>query len=275
MIRSHESKAGPVGVLAKVLRVLETLDASPNGLPLRDVASQTGLNKSTAYRFLAHLEGEGYLFRDDVGVYIVGPKLARLGSGVAYHATLRSASRPVIQQLWSMTTETVNLAVRDGLHVLYLDVIESSHTFRLASQVGMRRPLHCTALGKAIVAFSPAEELDGELNSLRLERVSKRTITSLPRFRRELAKVVQHGYAVDDEEAESGARCASAPIFDRSGKVAAAISVSGPVARVNYSRLQMFAHAVRNGARVISQRLGYDPANGDDPEGRPNAGPGR
>jgi DNA-binding IclR family transcriptional regulator len=260
MIRSHESKAGPVGVLAKVLRVLEALDASPNGLPLRNVASQTGLNKSTAYRLLAHLEGEGYLFRDDVGVYIVGPKLARLGSGVSYHATLRSASRPVIQQLWSMTTETVNLAVRDGLHVLYLDVMESSHTFRLASQVGMRRPLHCTALGKAILAFSPAEERDGELNLLRLERVSKRTITSLPRFRRELAKVMQHGYAVDDEEAESGARCASAPIFDRSGKVAGAISVSGPVTRVNYSRLQMFAHAVRDGARLISQRLGYDPA---------------
>ncbi len=244
-------------MLAKVLRVLEALDASPNGLALRDVASQTGLNKSTAYRLLAHLEGEGYLFRDDAGAYIVGPRLARLGSGVAYHATLRSASRPVIQRLWNMTTETVNLAVRDGVSVLYLDVMESSHTFRLVSQVGMRRPLHCTALGKAILAFSPAGERDAELNWLSFERVSKGSITTLPRFRKELAKVIKQGYAVDDEEAESGARCVSAPIFDQSSKVVAAISVSGPVTRVNYSRLQTFAHAVRNGALEISHRLGY------------------
>jgi DNA-binding IclR family transcriptional regulator len=255
MLRSHESKASPVGVLAKVLRVLELLDASPNGLVLRQVASQTGLNKSTAYRFLAHLESEGYLFRDDAGAYIVGPKLARLGSGGAYHATLRSVSRPVMQELWSLTTETVNVAVRDGHHVLYLDVMESSHTFRLVSQVGMRRPLHCTALGKAILAFSPAEERDSELNSLRFERFSRRTITSLPRFRKELAKVMKQGYAVDDEEAAAGSRCVSAPIFDQSGKVAAAISISGPVTRVNRARLQMFAHAVRDGARRISDRL--------------------
>ncbi len=255
-LRLSDSKASPVGVLTKVLRVLELLDASPNGLVLRQVASQTGLNKSTAYRFLAHLESEGYLFRDDIGAYIVGPKLARLGSGGAYHATLRSVSRPVMQQLWSITTETVNLAVRDGLQVLYLDVMESSHTFRLASQVGMRRPLHCTALGKAILAFSPAEERDAELKSVRFERVSKRGITSLTRFRKELGNVLQQGYAVDDEEVESGARCVSAPIFDHSGKVAAAISVSGPVTRVSYTRLRMFAHAVRDGAREISSRLG-------------------
>src|SRR5437899_1588100 len=104
MIRAHASKAGPVGVLSKVLRVLEALDAAPAGLQLKHVAEQTGINKSTAYRFLAHLESEGYLFRDEAGAYIIGPKLARLGSGNAYHATLRSVSRPVMQQLWSMTT---------------------------------------------------------------------------------------------------------------------------------------------------------------------------
>src|SRR5437588_5289948 len=98
MIRAQESKSGPVGVLAKVLRVLEVLDAAPAGLALKDVAARAALNKSTAYRFLAHLESEGYLFRDETGAYIVGPKLARLGAGMAYHATLRSVGRPVMQQ---------------------------------------------------------------------------------------------------------------------------------------------------------------------------------
>jgi len=94
MIRARESKSAPVGVVGKVLRILEALDAAPTGLQLREISQQTSLNKSTAYRFVAHLENEGYLFRDDTGAYIVGPKLARLGAGIAYHATLRKISRP-------------------------------------------------------------------------------------------------------------------------------------------------------------------------------------
>jgi len=257
MIRTRESKAGPVGVLTKVLRVLEVLDAAPDGLQLKDVARQTGINKSTAYRFLAHLETQGYLFRDDTGAYIVGPKLARLGAGMAYHATLRKFSRPVMQRLWTLTTETVNLGVLDGVQTQYLDVMESEHSFRLVSQVGMRRPLHCTALGKAMLAHLAADERDAVISSLRLERFAPHTITNASRLRKELDRVAQQGYAVDDEEATTGSRCVSAPIFDRSMKVTAAISVSGPITRVNRPRLLSFARAVREGAQEISQKLGY------------------
>src|SRR2546426_3457614 len=85
VIRARESKSAPVGVVAKVLKILEALDASPSGLQLRQIAQQTGVHKSTAYRFLAHLESEGYLYRDNAGAYIVGPRLARLGTGIPYH----------------------------------------------------------------------------------------------------------------------------------------------------------------------------------------------
>lgn len=165
-----------------------------------------------------------------------------------------------MQHLWNMTGETVNLAVRDGLYVLYIDVMESSHQFRLVSQVGTRRPLHCTALGKAMLAFTAPDERDATLASLRFERFSPRTITTQTRFRKELERITQHGYAVDDEEAGLGSRCVSSPIFDQSGKVAAAISVSGPITRINQPRLLAFAYAVREGARVISQRLGHQDA---------------
>src|SRR5438094_378642 len=156
MIRARESKSAPVGVVGKVLRILEALDAAPTGLQLREISQQTSLNKSTAYRFVAHLESEGYLFRDDTGAYIVGPKLARLGAGIAYHATLRKVSRPVLTQLSKETTETVNLAV-----------------------------------------------------------------------------------------------------LDESGKVVAAISVSGPITRMSRDRIQAFAGATRRAARTISARLGH------------------
>src|SRR5690348_10375233 len=123
-MRLRESKAAPVGVVTKVLRILEALRASPAGLQLKDVASETGLNKSTAYRFLAHLEHEAYVFRDVSGAYAIGVKLARLASGVSYQTTLCKIARPILQQLLEATGETVNLAVIDGNEVLYLDVIE-------------------------------------------------------------------------------------------------------------------------------------------------------
>lgn len=257
MIRARKSKSAPVGVVGKVLRILEVLDTSPTGLQLREIADQTGVNRSTAYRFLAHLENEDYLFRDHARAYLVGPKLARLGAGVAYHATLRKTSRAVLASISKITKETVNLAVLDGHDVLYLDVLESPHTFRMVSQPGMRRPLNCTALGKAILAFLPAEHREELLHSMEFHRLTSHTIANAVRLRKELARTVNLGYAMDDQETDLGARCVAAPVFDASGKVAAAISVSGPVTRISRERFQTFGSLVSKGARKISECLGY------------------
>jgi len=256
MIRARESKSAPVGVVGKVLRILEALDASPTGLQLREIARQTSVNKSTAYRFVAHLESEGYLLRDDAGAYVVGPKLARLGAGIAYHATFRKVSRPVAIALSNDTKETVDLGVLDGHEVLYLDVIESPHSFRMASQPGMHRPLNCTALGKALLAFLPAEHREELLPVLTFERSTPRTIPSLARLRKELVRVVQQGYAIDDQETDVGARCVAAAILDESGRIAAAISVSGPVTRMSRDRIHAYALATKRAARAISAQLG-------------------
>lgn len=255
MIRARESKSAPVGVVGKVLRILEALDASPAGLQLREIAAQTNVNKSTAYRFVAHLENEGYLLRDGAGAYVVGPKLARLGAGIAYHATLRKLGQPVALSLSSETKETVNLGVLDGHELLYLEVIESPHSFRMASQPGMRRPLSCTALGKALLAFLSDERREELLPLLTFERATPRTISNLPRFRKELARVAQQGYAIDDQETDMGARCVAAPILDESGEVAAAISISGPITRISRDRIHAYALAAKRAARAISAQL--------------------
>jgi len=257
MIRARESKSAPVGVVGKVLRILEALDGSPTGLQLREIAEQTSVNKSTAYRFVAHLENEGYLLRDQAGAYVVGPKLARLGAGISYHATLRKISRPVAIALSNETKETVNVGVLDGHEVLYVEVIESPHSFRMASQPGMHQPLNCTALGKALLAFLPAEHREELLPMLTFERATPRTIPNLTRFKRELTRVVQVGYAIDDQETDMGARCVAAPILDESGKVAAAISVSGPVTRISRDRIQAYASLTKKAARTISAHLGH------------------
>ncbi len=128
-----------------------------------------------------------------------------------------------MQNLWISTTETVNLGVVSGLDVLYVDVLESTHSFRMVSQIGARRPLHCTALGKAMLAFLSPSEREGAIGSLRLEKFAPQTISSAASLRKELKKVAEQGYAVDDEEACVGSRCVACPIFDQSGKMAGAL----------------------------------------------------
>ena len=257
MIRPRESKSAPVGVVTKVLRILETLHEAPAGLQLKDVALQTSINKSTAYRFLAHLEHEGYVFRDVTGAYAIGVRLARLASGTSYQTTLRKISRPILQQLWKATGETVNLAVMDGREVLYLDVMESSHTFRLVSQVGLRRPVYCTALGKVMLAFIPEEEQQYFFEGMTFERFTPHTLKGAAQLRKEFASIRQRGYSIDNEEAYLGSRCIGAPIFESSGKIAAALSVSGPTTRVTREKITAFAAAARNAAMAVSRRLGY------------------
>jgi IclR family KDG regulon transcriptional repressor len=262
--RIRTSKSAPVGVVSKVLRILEALNASPTGLQLKDIAEQTAINKSTAYRFLAHLEAERYLYRDEFGAYMVGPKLVRLGSGISYQTTLRKISRPILQDLWKVTSETVNLGILDGQDVFYLDVVQSPHPFRMASHAGTWRPLYCTSMGKALAAFLPTEEKDHVLSSLRFERFTPHTIIRLSRFRTELERIRQRGYALDDEEATLGARCVGAPVLLEGGKVAAAVSVAGPITRIAREKIPVYARAVVAAARAIARHLGPSELSGSD-----------
>jgi IclR family acetate operon transcriptional repressor len=127
----------------------------------------------------------------------------------------------------------------------------------MASQPGMHRPLNCTALGKVLLAFLAADHREEILPMLTFERATPRTIPNLARFRSELVRVAEQGYAMDDQETDLGARCVAAPVLDESGKVAAAISVSGPITRMSRDRIQAFALATRRAARIISVRLGH------------------
>ena len=255
--RLRRSGAAPVGVLTKVLSIFELLDRAPGGLQLRNIADQTGLNKSTAYRFLAHLERAGYLVRDLTGAYLIGPRLVHLGANSTYQATISRLSRPVMEDLWRETDETVNLGALDGTEVLYIDVMESPHHFRLSSQKGMRRAINCTALGKAVLAWLPPATRDELLAHCRFEKRTPHSITQPSELLAELGRIQRRGYAVDNEEVETGACCVAAPIFDSSGLIAASISVAGPVTRMGHNRIPTIAGLVTGAAARISRSLGY------------------
>jgi IclR family KDG regulon transcriptional repressor len=260
--------AAPVGVISKVLRILEALQGSSGGLGLKAICDVTGIHKSTAHRFLKHLERERYLIRTEGGAYLIGPRLSQMSARGNQEATLQAVARPILWELWKSTQETVNLAVLDQGTVLYVDVIESPHEFRLSSRVGTRRSLHVTALGKALAAFLPAEPRESILSTVTFQAATPRTIMNLVQFRQELEKIRRQGYAVDDEEAVQGARCVSAPILNSDLESIAAVSVSAPVTRVSAHQVAALAGAVTSAAHAISVAMGFSQRAPQAPEPR-------
>ena len=256
MQRSPNSNSESEGVISKVFRILEAIQASPSGLTLKRLSDVTGIHKSTAHRFLKYLDRERYVLRTQAGTYMIGPRFSQMNAHANPWSTLQVLARPVLSDLWKSTGETVNLGALDQGTLLYIDVIESAHEFRLASRVGTRRSVHSTALGKALTAFLPHEQRERVLATVQFQPLTPKTIMNLVQFRQELETIRMQGYAVDDEETTLGACCVSAPILDARREVVAAISVSGPVARVSSTQVPALARAVMNAASTISFKLG-------------------
>ena len=262
------SEEGSVGVISKVLRILETLQNSHVGLGLKAICDQTGINKSTAHRFLKHLERESYLLRTESGLYLIGPRLAQMSACTSRSATLQAVARPVLQELWRSTQETVNLGIMDQGTLLYIDVMESPHEFRLVSRIGTRRSLHVAALGKVIAAFLPESEKERALSGIVFQRATPKTIGNMSQLRAELDQVRRQGYAVDNEEALLGCRCVSAPILNSESVAIGALSVSGPVTRVSVREVPALAKRVKRAAGSVSLALGFSPLGRSSRNGR-------
>jgi len=257
MHTGEEMESASVGVISKVLRILEVLQSSTFGLTLKAICDETKINKSTAHRFLKHLEREHYLLRREDGSYLIGPRLTQMSACANRSANLQVVARPILSELWRTTQETINLGVMDRGTLLYIDVMESPHEFRLVSRVGTRRSLQEAAMGKVLTAFLPPNEYERVLRGIIFQRVTPKTIINLAHFRAELDKVRQRGYAVDNEEALLGCRCISAPILNNEGVAIAAMSVSGPITRVSLGQIPTLAKIVKTAADSVSTAMGF------------------
>jgi len=249
-----------IAVLDRALDLLEALAETPAGAPLgvSEVARRVGVTKSAAFRILANLERRGYVAKDPVSArYTLGTHLVYLGERSLSAIDLRVAARPSLEELLRRFGETVNLGIREGADVVYVDMIESSHGLRMAARIGSRDYLHSTALGKAILAFLPPAERDHLLYApAGLPARTERTITDPVHLRAELERVRERGIAEDHDENEVGARCLSAPLFDHRGVVVGAISVSAPNSRLDDARAAEVAATVRVEAAAVTRRLG-------------------
>jgi hypothetical protein len=213
----------------------------PSGVPLKDIAEITAINKKH------RLPCAGPFGAGKICVSRLCRRVrdwAETGTswiGGSYQTTMRKIGRPVLEELARITGETVSLAALEGREVFYLDVMESAHTFRLVSQIGMCHPACCTALGKVMLAFHSEEEQDNLISGIEFKRLTHHTITRSANLRKELTLIRQRGYSLENEELYLGSRCIRAPIFDESDRVVAALSVSGPTTRVTREKVATFA----------------------------------
>ena len=250
--------SGSAKALTKGIALVEMLAGQPRGLRLADVIRTAGVPKATALRLLDALTGAGLVRCDDAGRYRLGPQCAVWGSAFIDHLDLRTEAHDLLAGLAEASGETAHLGIADGIRILYIDKIDSPHSLRMFSRVGATNPMYCTALGKAILAHAEPATVD-EVIAAGLARRTDNTITDAESLRAELARVRRQGHAVDDVENEEGVRCAGAPVFDHHGRVAAALSVAGPVTRMTRERMTMLAPRLAEAARTLSQRLGHHP----------------
>jgi IclR family acetate operon transcriptional repressor len=263
--RAHE--ANVTQSVRKALDVLESLAAAEHPLSAQEVARECGLSRPTAYRLLTTLQARGFAAGGARGAeirYQLGAALVRLGQRALEALELPGLAKPALRELSRQTGETAHLGVLDGAEGLYLDKVEGSHRVQVRSPLGRRGPLHCTSLGKAILAHLPVEERDALLARLELPRRTPRTITDRAVLAKHLAEVRARGYALDEVENEEGVLCVGAPIFDHTGRVFAAVSVSGPDFRLSGRIAELAGHVAR-AARAVSRELGYQP---ESPERR-------
>lgn len=249
------------GSLAHGIRLLLALAGrGSGGARVAELAAELGLDRSTIYRLAGVLRAFGLLRSgDNLGVLELGPGVLTLSDAFVSGLDLARVADGVIESLARSSGETVHLAVVDGVEMVYVKKIESSHPVRLVSRVGTRVPMHSTALGKAVLAASGwPEATSREALVGILSRRTKSTLTDEGQLAADVRKIRDRGYAIDWEENEVGVVCVGSACRDRSGWPVGAVSVSSPVHRADGAAVARNGERVAEAARTISRELGWE-----------------
>lgn len=253
-----------IQVIDRAATLLDLIASSDKSVPLKVLAIDSGLHPSSAFRILASLTTHGYVERDEAGRYQLGRKLLQLGGRVQAHVSLREDARPIMEALRDCLHETINLTVRDGNEVVYVErAITNKRMMRVEQIIGGRAPLHVTAVGKLFLGEESDQGFESYARETGLTAFTPHTITRADKLRSECIKSLQDEYAVDSEEAEPGVSCVAVPVRDHSRRIVAAISVSAPTSRHEKGWV---SHLQKAGLE-LSSRLGY---YGINPEQSPN-----
>jgi len=244
---------GGVRVLHKTLDILETIKATESGFRLADLSRKVELPKATVYRILTTLEGRGYLDRAPDGSYRMAKKLFDLQRTEPLEQILNRVAQPLMERLAAASKETVNLGILDAGEVVVINTVESPQAVRMSSKIGNRRLLHATALGKVLLAGKPDKEVARLIRMKGLAKLTEETLTTKAAVMAEIQKVRHQGWALDNQENEEEGRCIGAPVVGPDGLVAAALSISGPVFRMDMSRARSLVPELKAICEEISR----------------------
>ena len=254
MTRKKQGQGPAIQVIARMFSLLDALASQQDPVSLKALSESTGLHPSTAHRILNDLAIGRLVDRPEAGSYRLGMRLLELGNLVKARLDVRDAALGPMRELHKLTHQPVNLSVRQGDEIVYIERTYSERSgMQVVRAVGDRAPLHLTSVGKLFLAFDDPQRVRAYAARTGLSGHTRNSITELPALERELAMVRQNALARDDEELELGVRCMAAGIFDDQAKLIAGLSVSAPADRLEES----WGERVRSTATLISALLGH------------------
>ena len=244
-------RSGGVQSLDRAFSLLEHMAAAGGDVALSELAAKSGLPLPTIHRIVRTLVASGYVRQLPSRRYGLGPRL--IGLGDAASRMLGSWAQPQLAALVEAVGETANMAMLDGDAVVYVAQVPSKHSMRMFTEVGRRVPVHCTGVGKALLAELPTADVTALVARAGMVAQTPHTITDPERLLRELDKIRQQGYAVDDAEQELGVRCVAVAV--RGGPSMTAVSVSGPETRVTWAAVEQITPLLRTAAAALAGEL--------------------
>ncbi|MFD2922416.1 IclR family transcriptional regulator [Halobacillus naozhouensis] len=240
----------------RVIHILDLLKDFPAGLTLKEIAGRLSLPQSSTFHLLQTMEARRFLSLTDRKMYKLGPKLIQIGTRALETLDVNAEAQPYLQELMEKVEETVFMAIMLEQELVYVAKVDNYRSVRTSAQIGMRKPMYCTGLGKAFLAFLPAPVTANLLSEMDMPAITKTTVTDRAQLNKQLTEFRQQGFAIDDEENEGGLYCLAAPVFNAAGEMVAAISVAGPKNRV-YPRQTDIVEELLSTARAISEQTGF------------------
>jgi IclR family KDG regulon transcriptional repressor len=262
-IPNREAAMGRVvPAVARALDVLELFLDGEESLSTPEIVARLDLPRTTGHELVSTLASRSYLSPAPgaPGRFRLGVRAFQLGSAYASRLDLAREGRAAAEQVAAACDETVHLAILDGTEVIYVAKVDSTHAVRMVSAVGRRLPAHCTAVGKMLLSGLPDAELDARLPPGRpLQAMTPNSVTSVARMRRMLSEIRARGLATESCESNPDVACVAAPVYDHTGAMVAAMSISVPTSRWTAEREERWGRLVRDGAATLSTQLGHRP----------------
>ena len=248
-----------IGSVLKAIEIMETFTSDQPVLTLNEISKKLEYPKTTVYTILNTLESKGLIERGSEGIYSLGTAIIPMTQAIRVNVQLRDRAAPLLRELGDYCKESVYLTVLEDPYCLYIYAIESPDRLLARTAVGDKMPMHCTSVGKAILAYLPRERVESILKTSGLEKFNENTITELPQLFEELEATRARGYSLDRAEHEMETYCLGAPIFDDKGQVFASCSVAGADNAIIGDKMEAFSAGLRYTAQEISRRMGFVP----------------